>query len=423
MSTRWSRTRRRRTFAAARSTFCALLLAATLAGCGVGDTGESGANIVKWYVFNEPGGAFEEAIERCNEEARGEFKIAYVRLPTDADQQRELVARRLAAEDSDIDIVGMDVIWTAEFAEAGWIKQWTGADATKAREGVLEGPLRTAEYQDKLWAAPFTTNTQLLFYDKALVKSSPETWDEMIDQAAKLKKGIEVQAARYEGYTVWVNSLVNSAGGSLVDEDGNVKIGPEVRKAAEIVKRVAEEAAPAGMSNNKEDQARLGFESGRSAFEVNYTFVFPSAKEKGGEFFEDFGVARYPGVEKGKPSKVTLGGINLGIGAYSEHPDLAFRAAQCLKQPANQVVAAEKGGLAPTDEALYDEAAIKKAFPFSDLLRETLEDGVPRPVTPAYSDVSQAIQRTFHPPDSIQPDSIIKKLESRLEKAAEGKIF
>lgn len=400
-----------------------LLVTALLAGCGVGDTGEAGGRTVKWYVFNEPGGAFEDAIKRCNDEAKGAYKIDYVRLPTDADQQRELVARRLAAEDSDIDIVGMDVIWTAEFAEAGWIKQWKGADAEKAREGVLEGPLRTAEYQDGLWAAPFTSNTQLLFYDKSKVDAPPETWDEMIDQAAKLKKGIEVQAARYEGYTVWVNSLVNSAGGSLVDEEGNVKIGPETRKAAQIIRRVAEEAAPAGMSNNKEDQARLGFESGRSAFEVNYTFVYPSAKEKGGEFFKNFGVARYPGVEKGEPSKVTLGGINLGIGAYSKQPDLAFRAAQCLKQPANQVVAAEKGGLAPSDEGLYDDPKVKKAFPFSRLLRETLEDGVPRPVTPAYSDVSQAIQRTFHPPEAIDPDKIIERLKARLDKAADGKIF
>ncbi|MDQ4048508.1 MAG: hypothetical protein M3131_03880, partial [Actinomycetota bacterium] len=115
---------------------CAFLAGAVVAGCGTGETGESGANTVNWYVFNEPGGAFEDAIKRCNEQAGGDYRIDYVRLPTDADQQRELVARRLAAEDSDIDIVGMDVIWTAEFAEAGWIKPWKGADAQKAREGV-----------------------------------------------------------------------------------------------------------------------------------------------------------------------------------------------------------------------------------------------------------------------------------------------
>ena len=91
-------------------------------------------------------------------------------------------------------------------------------------------------------------------------------------------------------------------------------------RAAEIIKRVADEAAPAGMSNNKEDQARLGFEEGRSDFQVNYTFVWASAGELGGDFQKNMGYARYPRVDRDKPSKVTLGGINLGIGAYSEQP-------------------------------------------------------------------------------------------------------
>ncbi len=112
-------------------------------------------------------------LKRCSKESNGRYYLEYNRLPTDADQQRELVARRLAAEDSDIDIIGMDVIWTAEFAEAGWIKPWEGARADRAREGKLDGPLRTAEYQDQLWAAPFTTNTQLLWYRKDRVKELP----------------------------------------------------------------------------------------------------------------------------------------------------------------------------------------------------------------------------------------------------------
>ena len=47
-------------------------------------------------------------------------------LPTDASQQREQLVRRLGAEDSSIDIIGMDVIWTGEFANAGWVEEWTG---------------------------------------------------------------------------------------------------------------------------------------------------------------------------------------------------------------------------------------------------------------------------------------------------------
>jgi multiple sugar transport system substrate-binding protein len=399
----------------------------TAGGCGFSsEEGGGGGKAINWYVFNEPGGAFEQAIDTCNKQANGRYTINYVRLPTNADQQRELVARRLAAEDSDIDIVGMDVIWTAEFAEAGWILPWDGQRERVASEGKLEGPLRTVQYQDKTWAVPFTTNTQLLWFRKDRVDEPPEdlTWDEMIEQASEDGQGIEVQAKRYEGYTVWINSLIASAGGQIVDEDGNVKVDQTAERAAEIVKKLAtSRAAPAGMSNNQEDQARLGFESGRSNYQVNYTFVFASAAEVAGGFQKNMGWARWPRVDKDTPSRVTLGGINLGVGAYSKNKDLAFDAAECLARPENQIVASEKGGLPPTTESLYDDPKIKKAFPFADLLAETLEDGVPRPVTPAYSDVSLAIQKTYHPPEGISPGDIPEQLKDKLDKAAEGKIF
>jgi multiple sugar transport system substrate-binding protein len=401
------------------------LVLTTLAGCGFEEKKGAGSGTrITFYAFNEPGGAYEQAIDTCSKESNGKYSIEYVRLPTDADQQRELVARRLAAEDSDIDIIAMDVIWTAEFAEADWILPWEGARADAAREGKIDNTVRTAEYQDKLWANPFTTNTQFLFYRKDRVKDLPEdvTWDEIIDIASENGTGIEVQAARYEGYTVWINSLIASAGGSLVDEEGNVQVDESAERAAEIIKRVADEAPPEGMSNNKEDQGRLGFESGRSDFEVNYSFVWASAQEKKG-FADKIGYARYPRVDKDKPSRVTLGGINLGIGAYSNNPDLAFEAAECIAEPENQIIAAEKGGLAPTAEALYDNPKVKKAFPFGDIMRQSLDEGVPRPVNPAYADVSLAIQKTFHPPDGIDPAEVVKELEDKLDKAAEGKIF
>jgi multiple sugar transport system substrate-binding protein len=402
-------------------------LALIAAGCGFEseDTGGGRGVSIKWYVFNEPGGAFEDAIDRCNKASGGRYTIQYVRLPTDADQQRELVARRLAAEDTDIDIVGMDVIWTAEFAEAGWIRPWEGPRAQRAVQGKLEGPRRTAEYQDKLWAIPFTSNTQFLFYRKDRVEPPPPdfTWDEMIDQAVQNGKSIEVQGARYEGYTAWINSLIASAGGQIVDEEGNVKVDRSAARAAEIIKKLAtSKAAPAGMTNNREDQARLGFESDRSDFQVNYSFIYASAAELDG-FQEKIGVARWPRVDKDKPSRVTLGGINLGVGAFSKNPEEAFQAAECLAQPENQIVASEKGGLAPSNEVLYDEPRIKKVLPFADIMRASIDEGVPRPVTPAYSDISLAIQRTFHPADSVDPGSVETDLEDKLEKAAEGKLF
>lgn len=398
---------------------------AFLTACGVGgDEGGTGARAINWYVFNEPGGAYEAAVKACNDKAAGRYKINYVRLPTDANAQRELVVRRLAAKDSDIDVIGMDVIWTAEFAEAKWILPWTGARRAEATKGKLEGPLKTVQYQGKVWAIPFTTNTQLLWYRKDKVKTPPQTWDQMIDDAQRQGKSIEVQGNQYEGLTVWVNSLIAGAGGQIVDQNGKVKVDDSTSRAAEIMQKLAKEAAPPGMATNKEDEARLGFESQRSNFEVNYSFIYPSAADiVGKEFQAKIGWVRYPRTDPDKPSRPPLGGINLGIGAYSKHKALAFDAATCLASPENQLVAAEKGGLPPSTTAVYNDPKLKKAFPFADLLRESIKDGAPRPVSPAYSDISLAIQKTFHPPGSLAPDEAQSKLKDRIKKAADGKIF
>jgi multiple sugar transport system substrate-binding protein len=404
----------------------AALACALAAGCGVGgDEGGTGARAINWYVFNEPGGAFDKAVADCNKQAGGKYQINYVKLPTDANQQRELIVRRLAAEDDSIDLIGMDVIWTAELAEAGWIQPWEGERRKVAEEGRLAGPLKTVEYNGKVYGIPFTSNTQLLWYRKDQVDPPPDdfTWDEMIDQASKDGKAIEVQGAQYEGLTVWINSLIAGAGGQVVDQSGNAKIDDSAAKAAAIESKLANsKAAPPGMSTNKEDEARIGFESGRSNYQTNYTFIYPSAAAIKG-FQEKIGWARYPRTEKDKESKPPLGGINIGVSSYTKNSDLAFDAAECLASDEHQAIAAELGGLPPTTEAVYNDPKVKKAFPFADLLRESIDAAAPRPVTPAYSDISLAIQKTFHPPDGVQADGIVKQLQDRMEKAGQGEIF
>jgi multiple sugar transport system substrate-binding protein len=411
-----------------RHRLAALALASSLVlgACGVGgDEGGSGARAINWYAFNEPGGSYQMAVDNCNEQANGRYTINYVKLPNIADQQRELLVRRLAAEDDDIDLASLDVIWTAEFAQAEWILPWEGEHRSVAEEGKLEGPLETVRWEDQIWAIPHTSNTQLLWYRKDRVDPPPDdfTWDEMIDQAVENGTDVEVQAAQYEGLVVWINALIAGAGGQIVNEQGEVAVNDTARRAAEIERKLATSpAAPPGMSTNREDQARQGFEAGRSDYQVNYTFIYPSAEAIEG-FQENIGWARYPRTDKDKPSRPPLGGFNIAVSAYSDSPDLAFEAAECLAGPENQALSAELGGLPPTTESVYDNPKVQEAFPFADVLRESIDNAGPRPVTPAYSDISLAIQKTFHPPDGVNPDDVVEQLRDRIEKAAEGKIF
>ena len=400
------------------------LVAIAVAGCG-GSGGSGGPTTIKWYVFKEPGGAFDAAAAKCSKDSGGRYKVSVVALPTDSDQQRELIVRRLAAKDKDLDVIGMDVNWTAEFAQAGWIVPWTGPNQQTAEKGVIPALLAAAKYKGQTWVAPFTTNTQLLWYDKSVVKTPPKTWDEMIAMAQKLpppKNAIVVQGRRYEGLVVWFNTLVASAGGQIVDRNGNTVLGPPAVAAAKVMHDVATKAATPAMANEKEDTGKDTFKAGGAAFMVNYPFVYADiSKDK--KAAANLGVARYPGVKPGEPSHVTVGGINLGISKYSKHRELSFEAAKCLLQPENQIVASEKGGLAPTQGNLYSNPRIKKAFPFAAIMEATLRDGVARPVLPTYSDISLAVQAALHPPASIDPPKAIQTLKDNLEKAKEGKLF
>jgi multiple sugar transport system substrate-binding protein len=399
------------------------VIAASASGCG-SSSSSSSRSVVKWYVFNEPSGGYKQAAANCS---KGKpYRVEVVSLPTDANQQRELVVRRLAAKDSDIDIIGMDVIWTAEFAEAGWIRPWSASMAQQASQGVLPGPLATAKFQGRLWTAPFTSNTQLLWYRKDLVKTPPKTWAEMIAQARKLGAvgRIEEEGAKYEGLTVWFNSLIESAGGSILTPNGKPSLGPAAVQAANVMKQVASAPnAEPSLSNTKEDTARLAFQTGKAAFQINYPFIYASAQTDAKPFVPKIGWTRWPAVDANRPSRPPIGGINLGVSHYSKQPQRAFEAALCIAGPENQVIAAQKGGLPPTRASLYNDPRIAKAFPFADVLKVSIRDGAPRPATPAYSDVSLAVQDTLHPPGGIDPPKVPSELKSKLNAAIKGDIF
>ncbi len=200
------------------------LVTGILTACGGG--GGGGRVTLNFYNFPDNSGAIQQAADTCSAKSGGKYVIKYNKLPTGADGQRLQMVRRLAARDKSMDILGLDVTWEAEFAEAGWIREWTGDNKTQASDGTLEVPLKTATWKGKLYAVPYNSNTQLLWYRSDLVPNPPATWDEMINDAIQLAKEgkphlIEIQGAQYEGVVVWFNTMVASAGGSILSSDAS----------------------------------------------------------------------------------------------------------------------------------------------------------------------------------------------------------
>jgi multiple sugar transport system substrate-binding protein len=400
-----------------------VVLAAVIAGCG-GGGGDGGPVQLNFWAYNEPGGTFQAAAENCTKEAEGRYEIVFNALGNDPNTQRQQLVRRLAAGDPSIDLMSMDVIWTAEFAEAEWILPFPDDVRSRIEEGTLEGPLQTASYKDELYGAPANSNTQLLWYRKDLVQDPPTTWDALIEEAVQQKKFFEVQGSAYEGYTVWFNSLLEAAGGKVLSSPDEASLEEEpLRKALEIISKLAKSpAADPSIANIKEDQARLAFEGGDAIFQVNYPFVYASAKDaEDKSVLENMGWAPYPSVEEGKPGKPPIGGFNWGVGAHTEHPDEAFAAAECMRDERNQRAFATKGGLPPTLESLYDDKEFKKVYPFGDLIRKSLEDPAVRPATPVYADVSLTIFTALSPPAGFNVDEAADTLQQAVQDALQSK--
>jgi multiple sugar transport system substrate-binding protein len=383
--------------------------AIAVGGCGGDEAG--GGSTLTWFIFTEPSGALPTAAERCSEESGGRYSIEFEFLPNDADSQREQLVRRLGAEDSSIDIVGMDVIWTGEFANAGWLEEFTGKAEKAVSKNVFPSVLETATHEDALYGAPIWTNTELLWYRDDLVKKPPKTWDEMIAAAERIgpEEGlIQVQGNRYEGLTVWVNQMIASAGTEILSGPEQIELErePTERALSTMGRLSSSDVADPSITTSEEDSGRLAFQSGSSAFMINYPFVYPSAEAEAPEIFKVMKAARYPRVDANRPSAPPLGGINLGVSAFSENKDLAFEAIECLIQPENQLEIASAGGLPPVREDLYDEKEIDEVYPgFAQLIRDSINDAVPRPSeSPAYQDISLAIQRAVQPTTDIDPD-------------------
>ena len=386
---------------------------------------EGGTPTLTWYINPDNGGQADLAA-KCGEQSDGGFRIETQILPNEADQQREQLVRRLAADDPSIDLMSLDPPFVAEFANAGYILPITDpADVEIFTEGVLEAPLETAFWADQLVAPPFWANTQLLWYRKSVADaagvdptSADFTWDQMIEAAESQGKRIGVQGRRYEGYMVWINALITSGGGQIIENadlgaDATPTVASEAGdKAAEIVGTLGRSsAAPADMSTAGEEEARSLFQSDAGSFMVNWPYVYNAAKESvtagaiDQSVVDDIAWARYPATSAGQVSTPPLGGINLGIGAFTKYPEEALAAAKCITSLESNIEYMIGAGNPAARAAAYDDPGVREAYPMADLIRDSIDSAGPRPVTPYYGDVSVSVQRTWHPPESVQPPS------------------
>ncbi|MFT4041863.1 MAG: extracellular solute-binding protein [Gordonia sp. (in: high G+C Gram-positive bacteria)] len=449
-----------------------------VSACGAGYT----PKVLHLYPPADGANSLSTMADKCSQESGGAYRIITTPLPKAADDQRLQLARRLTGNDKSLDLMGLDVVWTAEFADAGWVAPVPEDDAAQVAARTLGGPLETAMWKTKnddrerLYAIPIWTNTELLWYRKdvlrkTLDKTAPAaTWDELLDDSRRsLAKGgpsyVMVQGRQYEGLMVWFNSVLASAGGAVVDPNNPDKVTlddtPAHRaatiKALSVLKAVA--TAPGrdpSLTNSDEGSARLGMESGKAIYEINWPFVFAGIRQNAAAgsvpFFSDFtkyeslisnkdnpptdaqlapinaeirkkfDFAPYPGVVAGQPAKSTLGGLNIAVASTSPQRDLAFKAAMCITKESAQKFYSIDAGSPPVIASLYSDPQFRAAYPMADEIKEQLEPehAALRPKSPYYQAISTLLQAKLSPVGSWDPQALVGQLAEQVRRAIDG---
>lgn len=407
------------------------VLALALSGCSGGGTAEetsgpsgldpaSAADATGDVTVCGPtdsSGVWGATVEAFNS-SQDKVKANYVELGSSADDQLQQINQRMQTKSTQCDIFRLDVVWTAQLASQNYL-----ADMSAVIDGKLDtlipSTAETLNYNGKYWGVPFYPNTGLLYYRTDMV-DQPTSWQGLYENGEKdPAHGFLYQGEQSEGLTISFLELLYSAGGEVLDADGNVAVDNDT--TTEVLKfmqdGLKDGAAPQSVLTYNEDATRLAFEAGAGATMRNYPFAYAAGQKSA--IANKFAVAPLPAWNKDGVGTGVLGGSNVGVSAFSKNPSGALALIDFMTSENWQEQIAINNSLAPAVTAAYDSPEVQAKLPFSKELYTALQSAKARPITPVYPQVSQAIYQTVGEvlSGSLAPADATTQMADRIKKA------
>ena len=395
----------------------------TTSGSGTGPTasGLDGRGPITYVQGKDNSNVVRPMIAKWNA-AHPKETVTFKEQTDQADQQHNDLVQNLQAKNPNYDVMSVDVIWTGEFAAKGWLQPLTGKMAINTT-AMLPATVKTATYHGVPYAAPVSSDGGILYYRKDLVPNAPKTWAEMMSMCSIARaKNIGCYAgqfAQYEGLTVNTAEAINSEGGTIVDASGKPTVTtPQATKGLQnLVTAYANGNIPKEAITYQEEQGRMAFEAGKLLFLRNWPYVYNLAKTDASSTVKDtFGMTALPGATG--PGASSLGGHNAAISVYSKNKATAHDFLQFLTSVDQQKAFATEGSLAPVLSALYTDPTLVAKLPYLPVLKTSIDNAVPRPVTPFYPAVTKAIQDNAYA--AIKGDVPVATALANMQKAIQA---
>lgn len=348
---------------------------------------------------------FRQIIERFERDNPG-IRVVDENMPWDSGQQHQLYAINLEGRSASFDLMGLDIVWIAEFARAGWLADLGPWFDAGERRRFLPGTIQAASFSGGVFAVPWFTDAGLLYYRKDLLAKhghrAPETWEELARAARDVVRregdpnlaGFVWQGKQYEGLVCNAMEYLSSNGVRVVDEAGRWAV--DEARAEEAMSAMAgllrgDKVSPELVLAADEETTRHIFGDGHAVFLRNWPYALGIFNKPGSAVHGKVGIAPLPHFP-GYPSAGTLGGWFLGVNRFSKNPQAAYRLAAYLASPEVQRLVYDRIGYLPTRAELYRDVGLLKDHPELREFERILAGARPRPVTPHYMSVSDVLQ-------------------------------
>jgi multiple sugar transport system substrate-binding protein len=395
------------------------------AGCG----GSSSSGNLVFSMGADSTKTLPKLIDKFNKQNHG-FKVTYRVMPTDTGQYFDKLQTEFQAGQSDIDVIGGDVIWGAQFAANKWTLDISDKFPESERSKFLPAPIQSVAYEGKYYGVPWYTDAGMLYYRKDLLQKSgfsapPKTWDELKSMAEKVTQqtgtpdGFVFQGSNYEGGVCNALEYIWNAGGDVLQ--GNKVVIDSSQSAAGLAEQhsmITSGVAPKGVSTYTETETDPAFMGGKSVFARNWPYMY---SEAGTSTYpkvkpDMVGVAPIPVSSSGDQSYSCLGGWNMYISALSDKQDQAWTFVKWITAPEQMKWRALNATLLPARTALYNDKEILNKVPVIRLGKDIINNTKPRPVSPYYSDMSLKMQEQFNLSlkGDVSPQQAVKTLQKAL---------
>lgn len=327
-------------------------------------------------------------------------------------QTHDKIASGLASGAAAYDIVAVDVVWTAEFAAAGFIAPLDDRITPELEEQLVPAALVSRSYDGRIYQWPLFT-MKYLYYNAAMLATAgfekpPATWEEFTDMSKVIQEqgiaqyGTAWAMAQAEGLICDYVLLVEAFGGEFQDAEGKwiLNQGGGVTALQFMVDSLTTAGTASPSSTTLDDRTNRNlFAAGEVPFLLNWTSAFKQFTDpSSSSVVDDVRIGLIPGsAAAGTVSASTTGGSGFGIAAGSPNQDAAWDFIQMMiVDPEAQRRWLAEANQIPTQKALYDDPSILGEYPqFADMRRQ-MDYGVGRPELPWYGQWTQVMQLELH---------------------------